>query len=94
MFNDNLLNGTYGWIGNNFTSGVGLYELVSIGIEDPDGNTLSTLEATVVNSVTIQIEKTTGNFAAADKAIVYVMKLPAPAEYSNQTDTWENYSTS
>lgn len=89
VFNDNLFNGSYGWIGNNFTSGSGVYDLVSIAIEDPSANALTSLEATIVNSVTIQIEKTSGNFAASDKAIVYVMKLPAPSEYENQTDLWE-----
>lgn len=88
IFKDWYLNGAYGWIGNNFTSGIGDYQLVSVSIEDPSTNILPSLEATIVNSVSIQIEKTSGNFSAGDKAIVRVMKLPAPSEYSNMTSSW------
>lgn len=89
VFNDNLLNGSYGWINNNFTSGTGIYEFESITIEDPDANVLSALEATVVNTVQIRINRTTGNFTAGDKAILYVMKLPSDSEYAGVTTDWE-----
>ena len=89
IFNDNLLNGSYGWIDNNFTSGTGIYNCQSISIEDPNAVSLDALEATVINSVTIQIKKTSGAFAASDKAIVYVMKLPAATEYESVPTDWE-----
>jgi hypothetical protein len=88
IFNDNLLNGSYGWINNNFTSGTGNYTLESITITDPDAVELDALEATVVNSVAIQVKKTTGNFAVGTKAIVFVMKLPSDSEYAGVTTDW------
>jgi hypothetical protein len=91
IFNDNLLNGSYGWIDNNFTSGTGIYELESIEIQDPDSNVLAELEATVINSVAIKIKKTSGTFSAGSKGILYVMKLPAVDEITGTSlsATWE-----
>jgi hypothetical protein len=89
IFNDNLLNGSYGWINNNFTAGTGIFTLEDFTIEDPNALELDTLEATEVNTVTIQVKNNSGNFAVGSKAIVYVMKLPAETEYAGVTTDWE-----
>lgn len=89
IFKDSALNGALGFVDNSYNNGPGNYQLVSIAYEDASANVLNSLEVTLVNTVTIQIEKTSGNFAAGQKAIVYVSKLPDSTEYSNLPDDWE-----
>jgi hypothetical protein len=88
IFKDSNTNGTLGFIDNNFNAGAGSYELVSIAYEDPNSVVLDQLEITQVTSVTIQIEKTSGNFSGGQKAIVIVSKLPDDTQYSNNANTW------
>lgn len=89
MFNDQELNGASGFVGQNFTNGLGDYNIESIQYEDPSANVLNELEVTVVNTVMIQIKKTSGNFAAGEKAILYVSRLSDPTQYSNNANDWD-----
>lgn len=87
IFTDSFLNGATGWIGNNFNAGQGIYSLESCTY-DISGTSVDAPEVTQTTSVTIQISRSSGNFSAGQKAILYVSRIPSQAEYSNQSDTW------
>jgi len=89
VFNDNVTNGSLGYIDKSFSNGTGIYSCLSVAYENPAAVALASLEATVVNTVTVQLKKTGSNFPAGQEIILYVAKLPTETEYSNNGDTWE-----
>lgn len=88
IFNDFVLNGAVGFVDNNFTNGLGVYGIISVDYENSLGASLNQLEVTETNTVTMQIEKTSANFSAGEKVILYVSRMPPPAEMAEQPDPW------
>lgn len=88
VFNDTELNGSLGFIGDSFTNGVGNYIVDSMVYKDVALNFLPSLEVTITNYCTTIIKKTSGNFAAGQKVIIYLSKLPTETEYSNSSTSW------
>lgn len=88
IFTDQLLNGATGWLDNNFTSGLGNYELETLAYE-----VLTVaedeIEATETTTVTGQIKKISGNWVAGDRVVLYVTKLPTASEYSGNLNDWD-----
>jgi hypothetical protein len=84
IYKDNLLNGAFGWIGKNYTSGDGSYHIDSILY---NAGVNSQIEATTTTTITGSIKKTSGNWVSGDRVVLIVMKLSGASEYSNASNT-------
>lgn len=87
-FKDNLLNGAVGWIDNNFTAGAGDYNLNTLAYT-VGGVTKTQAEVTATTTVTGKIKKTSGNWVAGDRVILYHFKAADPTEYLGNLNTFE-----
>lgn len=86
LYKDNLLNGSFGWIGKNYTSGDGDYYIDSISY---NSGADSQIEATETTTITGSIKKSSGNWVAGDRVVLIVMKIAEGTEYTNASNTLE-----
>lgn len=86
LYKDNLLNGSFGWIGKNYTSGDGSYYIDSL-LYNAGADTQ--IEATETMTITGSIKKSSGNWVAGDRVVLIIMKLAEGTEYTNAANTLE-----
>lgn len=88
IFIDSELNGSLAFPGFDFNNTVGAYTIESIYYENSDGIEIDQLEVTDTTTVLIKVKKSTGNFSAGSKAILYHSKLPTSSVYANSATSW------
>jgi len=87
IFKDNLLNGSAGWVDQNFTSGSGDYELNAVAYASG-----TSLEASITNTITGSIKKNSGNWIATQRVILTHMRTPPSPNYAGNLQTFtENF---
>lgn len=86
LYKDNLLNGSFGWIGKNYTSGDGSYYINSISYNSGSD---AQIEATETTTITGSIKKSSGNWISGDRVVLIVMKLAEGTEYTDAANTLE-----
>lgn len=64
------------------------YDIQNITYSNSTGT--DTLETTVQTNVSLEVKKSSGNFAAGQKIILNHSKLPTSSEYSNKTDSFDD----
>ena len=90
---DNIL-GSVGWYEEPFNGFANNYKIVSTTYnDDSNGANADGILISSKTNVTIEVEKTLGNFTAGERAGVYLSYLPKVNEYQNtiNTDLKENF---
>jgi len=86
--------GAVAWFNENYNGFNNNYQINSVAYEEEaTGNSADGLLIGSKTKVTIDVEKTTGNFIAGERAGVYVSYLPEQSEYTDTvlTDLKENF---
>jgi len=90
IFTDDYQDGSIGFRGQNFNTGVSDYILNVPTTFSISGDEAQAPEATLSTIVTAQIKRLSGAFTAGVKGYLYHSKLPQEFEYSNNDDAYES----
>ena len=89
IFEDDFQLGSVGFVGQNFNTGATDYSSQNLVITAPSFGTITKPEVSETNSVTVEVDRSSANFASGVKVYLYVSKLPVEAEYTDAANTYE-----
>lgn len=90
VFVDDYLDGSVGFIGQNFNTGSSVYTLETDVEFVVSGDTVDDPQVGETNVVTAQIKKNDGNFTAGVQCILYHSKAATTIEYSDNENSFDD----
>lgn len=91
IFLDDFQQGSLGFLGQNFNTGVSDYSVESI-VYDDGLFIIPNIDVDITTNVTIRLKRASGAFANGERVYIYHSKEPTQAEYSNDPNTFvENF---